>query len=381
MYDPVSAICHEVRNNNFDSAIQQYSIFFQKLLAALFHENRNGKAIGQVLLEIINGDTNYHSVIVHFLYFMKSNDKKYVTTQDCKNRIRKEKKVEGLLECQKNNAPYIFLPPNFNVYLSHSLNVAITDLHGALGNNNASLSEDFLYNYSQLFANALNGYSQCSLNMHTENTIWLQELHLIALLYRYFHLSYQKSKQERNWKDIKMQTQIFELQNDYKNTYEKLQSDALNSIQKSQTEYNYLLNALKELQNKLNEEQISKFQLQSQLLSNDENKKTISDTFADLVSKFGTEITVTKANLEQKIDKLEKENDKLRAMYAQGESALSSEVTERMDIDDFIKEKDNLETVKGTLVREKESLEEEIKQLKVEASRTEKELEQQNVNL
>ena len=252
MYDPVSAICREVKNNNFDSAIQQYSIFFHKLLAALFHENQSANAVKQVLLEIINGDTNYHSVIVHFFYFMKYSDKKYVTTQNCKKLIRNESNVKGLLECQKNNAPYIFLPPNFNVYLSHSLNVAITDLHGALGDNNATLSEEFLFNYSQLFANVLNGYSQCCLNMHTENIIWLQELHLIALLYRYFHLSYQKSTQERNWKDITMQTQIFNLQNDYKNTYEKLQSDALNSIQKSQDEYNYLLNHIGYLNKKGN---------------------------------------------------------------------------------------------------------------------------------
>ena len=267
MYDPVSAICQDVRNKNFDSAIQHYSIFFHKLLTALFNDSLLKNKAGQTLIEIINGNTNFHSAIVHFLYFLKYNDKKYITTRNCKDAIQKQDSVDALIECESINKPYIYLPPNFNIYLSKSLDVATNDLRQALGNSEDTVSEDFLFKYSQLFANVLNGYSQCSfLSVHTENIIWLQELHLIALLYRYFHLAYQKREQERKWKNIAARDEIFALQTDYETKYENLQREAMNSVRQSHNNYDVLLEELRKVRDRLTHEQSTNAELNAKLM-------------------------------------------------------------------------------------------------------------------
>ena len=315
MNDPIASICEGVKRKNFDFALQQYSIFFQRLLTALFHEIEiaEDRGVNVVLENIINDDTNFHSAIVHFLYYMKYNDKTYITTKNCKLEIEEKENISDLLECENKFRQYIFLPPNFNIYLSHSLGVAISDLHNAL-QNNIILSEDILCKYSQLFANILNGYAKCSLNINTENIIWFRELKLIALLYRYFYLSYHKQEQERNWKDINIQNEIYNLQKEYRENYEKLRNDAISSLKRYQSDYDILLKSLNDTQNKLVNEQREKLLLNEQINENLQSAN-LTDLMQAIKNVKDIQDGLTIGNAEEKnllIEDLKKKNIEIR---------------------------------------------------------------------
>ena len=357
MYDPISDICKDVKNENYESAILQYSTFFNRLLAALFRESRMGNGIREVLTEMIHGDTNYHSIIVHFFYYMKYNEKKYITTKDCKNQIIKENNATGLHNCQKNNTPYVYLPPNFNIYLFHSLSVAIRDVDKALRSHDIILSEDILYQYSQLFSDIINGYLQCNLNTNTESIIWLQELRLIALLYRYFHLSYQKREQEEKWKNITRQNRIFELQNDYQGYFEKLQREAMSSIQKSQNEYNNLWKILKELQEKLTKEQAANNNLNSQLneiLNKKENQEAITDVLTKVISDLRSQNNDINDQTRQNINTfLTNEVQSMTRNIQNNEDIIKENQKLKKDIDD---NKDTIEKLQKKLYKESKDL-------------------------
>ena len=229
MDNTVSSVCHEIHNQNYEMAIQHYSLFFQKLIAAIFRENRTQTVI---LKDIINSHTTFHSAIVHFLYFMKYNHQHshYKSTRACLESINKCETTTALIKCSEGLYPYIYLPPNFNAFLSKALGIVTTELQSVMSTiNQKVIGDDFFSNNSKLFTNILNGYTQCNGNL-IETALWYQQLKTITLLCTFFNFSLTQKQHEINEKAFEASQMFVNLQSTYKDKYETMIQGALQSF-------------------------------------------------------------------------------------------------------------------------------------------------------
>ena len=175
--------------------------------------------------------------------------------------------------------------------------------------------------------------------MNIENIIWFQELKLIALLYRYFYLSYHKQTQERNWKDIAIKNQIYDIQKEYNKNYEQLRNDAISSMERSRNDYNILLKSLQDTQNKLADERKEKTQLNAQINENLQTTnlldlKNAIHSVNDQVKNIQDKLTDDNRDLTNERESLIKDNDGLKKKNTELETKL-------MDIESKLNELQN----------------------------------------
>ena len=195
--DPIFTIVEAIKQKNVIKAMQSYSQMMQRIINSILIVNQNNVS-SQIISDIINRETNCHSIIINtFSYLLRksvySDNHKIITSSKLLVNISNSYTVHDFLELTKT--PSLYLPPNFDTFLSRVLSVSLNDVQVISAE---PLNESNFYNYvtrngekfstlGVIYGNIINGYVNINNNYYNSNSIWFQQLQLVSSLYRYIH--------------------------------------------------------------------------------------------------------------------------------------------------------------------------------------------------
>ena len=199
--DSSSIICHAIIENKVILAIESYCQFLRKIInTILLRVTTDSNEHAVVLTNMLNRETNYHTVIINYLFYQLENpiNKKYLTTCTALSRSIAAATSFSDFQTLLQRNPSVFLPPNFDTLLSNILHVSLRDIQNSFqslpsninnrnekGKNKRGIKFTTFNNWYAVFEAVYNGYTVFNSVTFSHNSIWFQELRLINWLFLY----------------------------------------------------------------------------------------------------------------------------------------------------------------------------------------------------
>ena len=181
--------CLALKEKNFDTALYNYFVFNRSVLSYILLAIKDDSQLQNILLQLIDGDTDSHSIIIIFLNYVGKNflgreldsDKVFLwRPSNVINDINSAQTLDNLVTlCQKD---YVYITNNFNHYIKRIITLMYKDFDNNDNTNDdtwANLLETIIQRYCYVNNNK-NSYPNLVIN-----SLWYQQLCLIERLLKF----------------------------------------------------------------------------------------------------------------------------------------------------------------------------------------------------